>query len=193
MVVAGILAFVTNLVVLRGRDDTQTVASAGRAIEAGVRVGPSDLRPVPLDASSEVLATLLGWDQIASIDGMVATRTIAIGQLLAVADFRAPAAGFNLRAMSIPVEPEHAVGGNLAPGDRVDVIRVVEGLAAYVVTGAEILSVASEERGGITGAVDFYVVLAVDADTALSLSEAINSGDLEVVRSTGSTPVETER
>jgi Flp pilus assembly protein CpaB len=190
MVVAGILAFVTNLVVLRGQDDTQTVAAAGRSIEAGVRVGPSDLQAVPLDASSEVLATLLAWDQIAAVEGMVATRTIAAGELLAATDFRAPAANSNLRAMSIPIEPEHAVGGNLAPGDRVDVIRTVEDLATYVVTGAEVLSVASEERGAITGSIDFYVVLAVDADTALSLSEAISSGDIEVVRSTGSTPVQ---
>jgi Flp pilus assembly protein CpaB len=137
-----------------------------------------------------VLATLLAWDQIAAVEGMVATRTIAAGELLAATDFRAPAANSNLRAMSIPIEPEHAVGGNLAPGDRVDVIRTVEDLATYVVTGAEVLSVASEERGAITGSIDFYVVLAVDADTALSLSEAISSGDIEVVRSTGSTPVQ---
>ena len=37
---------------------------------------------------------------------------------------------------------------------------------------------------------DFYIVVAVDADQALLLAEAIRDGRIEVVRSTGADPIE---
>jgi hypothetical protein len=68
------------------------------------------------------------------------------------------------------------------------VIRVVDGQAKFVVVGAEVLSVASTERGALASLADFHVVLAVDSDTALALAEALDSGSIEIVRSTGAAP-----
>jgi pilus assembly protein CpaB len=188
MVVAAVLAFIANLAFLRGQDRTVAVAAATRTIESGTVVGAGDLQSVPLDAAAEVLATLIRWEQVSDLTGRVATRTIAAGRLIGPDDFLPVAAAGGLRAMSIPVEPEHAVGGNLVPGDRVDVIAVVDGLAEYVVTDTEVLAVAPGERGALTGTVDFFVVLAVDAETALRLSEAVEGGGVELIRSTGAMP-----
>ena len=51
---------------------------------------------------------------------------------------RPRAARHGLRAMSIPIDPSRAVGGRLAPGDRVDVLFAGERAVSIVVAGAEV-------------------------------------------------------
>jgi Flp pilus assembly protein CpaB len=96
-----------------------------------------------------------------------------------------------LRSMSIPVAREHAAGGQLRPGDRVDVIDIVDGEAIYAVTGAEVVTVGTERTGTLDATTrSFHVVVAVDGDEALRLTAALADEQLEVVRSTGAAPVE---
>ncbi len=94
--------------------------------------------------------------------------------------------------MSIPVPREKAVGGGLRVGDRVDVIDVVDGEAAFVMADAQVVSVSSAATsGGITSgaAGDFFVVVEVDARQALAVAEALADGKVDVVRSTGAEPI----
>ena len=75
-------------------------------------------------------------------------------------------------------------------GDRVDVIGVSDGTASFLVTDAQVLQVSEPAIGGIGGSGSSFVVLAVDMATSLRLAEAIASGSLEVIRSTGAAAVE---
>lgn len=185
MVLAAVLAFAVNLVVLRSRDDTFPVVAVGTPVVAGDVVAADDLRVVEVDVGDDVLSGLFRAIEIQQLTGMVATRALVPGELLSRSAL-IPAAGTNgLRAMSVPIDPAHAVGGALVPGDRIDLIHVTETGPRYVLVGAEVLSVATPDRAALTGSTGFHVVLAVDEDSALEVAAAINDGKIELVRSTG--------
>ncbi|HJQ95116.1 MAG TPA: SAF domain-containing protein [Acidimicrobiia bacterium] len=189
MVLAAVLAFATNLMVLRGQEETREAVIATGRIEAGRVIAPTDLTVAEVDVDDGLFATLLPGQQSQTLVGMVATRTIEAGHLLSVDDVRPVAAPSAQRALSIPIEIEHAVGGGLVAGDRIDLIAVGESGPEYVLVGAEVLEVPSTARGSLTGATGFFVVVAVDDQQALAVAAAIRSGEIEIARSTGSSPV----
>ena len=91
--------------------------------------------------------------------------------------------------MSVPVDPEHAVGGALRVGDRVDVIEVQEDRATYVAIGLEVIGINESGSGGaLDGLGSYSVTVAVDDATALRLAAAIRADRFELVRSTGAEP-----
>jgi pilus assembly protein CpaB len=189
MVLAAVLAFATNVMVLRNQEETRAVVVAAETIEAGRALTPGHFEVAEVDLDDDLYATLIPWEQLGSLDGMVASRTIESGRLLVASDVRSAAAPDDLRAISIPVDPEHAVGGDLLAGDRIDLISVIDGVSSYVLSGAEVLAVPTDGRGSLTGAGGFYLVVAVDADQALAVAAAVRQGQVEVVRSTGADAV----
>jgi len=190
MVLAAVLAFATNVMVLRSQDETRAVVVAAQSIEAGRTLHAIDFAQAEVDVEDELFLTLTPWEQVGALHGMVAARPIEAGGMVVAADVRSPSAPDSLRAISIPVDVEHAVGGNLVSGDRIDLIAVTEDSAGYVLVGAEVLSVPAPGRGSLTGAGGFYLVVAVDAEQALAVAAALRQGQVEIVRSTGSTMAE---
>jgi Flp pilus assembly protein CpaB len=184
---AGLLAMLLVFSVLRERDTTSQVAVASAEIRAGTTISRASFRLADVHVPGEVRGRLIDAASLGRLRGWIATRTILPGELVSRGDLRPPAAPSALRAMSIPVEAAHAVGGSLAAGDRVDVIQVDEdGQARYVVSGAPLLAVNRPEAGVIgaaTGASS--ITVAVDARQALRLATAIRSQRFEIVRSTG--------
>lgn len=191
MTLAGLLLFVATFLLLRDRETTHRVVMAAQEIRAGTVVRSSDLSTADVKVAEDVLAGLLPAADIPARDGWVAASTIAAGGLVSRGDLREPAAPSEQRAMSFPIDAQHAVGGDLDTGDRVDVIAVVGGLSSYVATDLEIIAVAAPEgRGAMTAGGAFGITVAVDAGQALALAQALNIGDVTVLRSTGSTAVE---
>jgi hypothetical protein len=70
----------------------------------------------------------------------------------------------------------------------VDVISLTDGSARFVATDLLVVSHAEPESTGL-GATSYFVTVALDADQALALAEAIGAGSVELVRSTGASPV----
>ena len=189
-VVAALLAAIANVAVLRGGAAEVVVMVAAREIPAGATVAADDLRQMSLEGGA--LDQLLTREDLAALDGMVAAVTIPAGAPLRRSDLTEPAAsGVHGRRISIPVDRQRAVGGDIDPEDRIDVIRVVDGRASYLVSGARVLAVSDETNVGIGSLGGFHVTIAVDADTALCLASAIDAGGLTVVLSTGQQPVAT--
>jgi Flp pilus assembly protein CpaB len=184
---AGLLATVLVFSVLRERDATFRAAAVGAEIRAGTTVEATALRMVDVRVPRDVRGRLIDPTALGRFRGWIATRTLQPGELLSRGDLRPPAAPSALRAMSIPVEAAHAVGGALAAGDRLDVIVVDEGgQARYVVTGAEVLAVNRPDSGVIGAAASASsLTVAVGARQALRLAAAIRSQRFEIVRSTG--------
>jgi Flp pilus assembly protein CpaB len=185
MLLAGVLAFATNLIVLRDHDQTRTVTVAAIDLPAGHSVESTHLRAVEVDVDDTLYATLIPWAQASALVGQVTAHSIGEGVLIGASDLRNPSGPAGLRSMSIPVDAQHAVGGELASGDRIDLILVADDGPRYVLTGTEVLSVSSGGELGALGSGDFYIVVAVDADQALQVAEAIRDGRMEIVRSTG--------
>lgn len=147
------------------------------------------LRLVPVGSGFEGLPDLISEDELDDLGGWVLARPVAAGGLIGQSDLVAPGSTPGLRSMSLPVPVEHAAGGALAAGDRVDVISVSDATADYVATDLEVVSVAEGAAGAIGAVSSYHVVVSVDADQALALAEALDSGSVELVRSTGSEAV----
>jgi hypothetical protein len=190
MLLAAVLAFATNLVVLRNHDETRAVVVAAVNLPAGRVVESSHLRAVEVDVDDAVYSTLIPWAHAASLVGQVSSHSIGEGVLIGMTDVRDPSGPAGLRSMSVPIDAEHAVGGDLAAGDRIDLIVVDDDGPRYVLASAEVLTVSSIGELGALASGDFFLVVAVDAKQALGVAAAIRDGRIEVVRSTGAVPVE---
>ena len=184
MLLAGAVAALANYAVLTGADDTIAVLVAADTVEAGERLDATSLATAQADPSGGLAEHLFDAGQREAVAGSVATGRIEAGEPLRSSDVAAGAAPHRQRAMSVPVDATHAVGGQLRPGDRVDVIETDERGARYLATDARVLAVASGE--GLEGLQSgFSLTIAVNADAALRLAEAAHQRQLDVVRSTG--------
>lgn len=185
-----ILAFVLNLLVLQDRSSTTLVAVADRALVTGSVVDRSALRLVPIDSDFEGISRIVTEDDLAGLEGYVLARPIPNGGLLDRSALVQPGSESGLRSMSLPVPVEHAAGGSLAAGDRVDVIAVTDGTARFVAVDLEVISVSETGSGAIGSISSYHVVVNVTADQALELSEALAAGPVEMLRATGADQIE---
>ncbi len=180
---AAILAFVANLAFLRAKDEAVAVVAAARSLEVGHVVTASDLTTVGVRADPSVLATLLTSTE--GLEGRVVRHALEPGALVGSSDLLTEAAPGGLRSMAIPIAPAHAAGGGIRPGDRVDVVDVVEGVATYVVRDAPVLEVSSRATGALTVAAGDFLVIGLAEGEVLAVAEAIADGKVDVVVTTG--------
>jgi Flp pilus assembly protein CpaB len=194
MLLAGLLAALANLALIRSSNETVPVLVAREDIAVGTVVGPDMLRTVDARLDGGVLATLVGLDRVRSgyLDGKVATAAVPAGSPLRLGDLRPTATSTpDERRIAIPIDESLAVGGAIAVDDRIDVIQVIEGVPRYIVAGARVLATADPGGSAIGSASDFFVTIGADPETALCLAAAIDGGGLTLVLSTGQEPVPT--
>lgn len=184
-----ILAFVLNLLVLQDRSSTTLVAVASQPLSTGSIFDPAAVRLVPVDSDFEGLGSLVDEGDLAGFEGWVVSRGIPAGGLVDRNALVEADAAAGLRSMSLPVPVEHAAGGALLPGDRVDVISVTDGVAGYVATALEVTGVGEPGAASIGASSQYHVVVAVTAEEALALAEALASESIEIVRATGASAV----
>lgn len=188
MIVAGIVAFLANLAILRARDDVTLVAVASTGINAGVAIDESaHVEFVELNGAEEVLAPLVTSTEIGAYAGRILASPVAAGEMFLQSELVEATNPLDQRAMALAVGEDHAVGGEIGVGDRVDVIWVADDVARYVVAGVEVIATSADRRtgGAFSASRTFSITVAVDDVQALELAEALNSGQIEVVRSTG--------
>lgn len=186
MVAAGVLAALLNFVALRGGDDATWVVTAGRDIQPGEILTSDLLTTVQLADDAPLLGGLVTADRMGELDGSTAAARIGAGEPVLRSAVAPPGSADGLRAMSVPIDPSHAVGGRLRIGDRVDVIEVHDGGARYVATDVAVIGIAEPATGGALGGLGAYsITLAVDDATALRLAVGLRGDRLEIVRSTG--------
>jgi pilus assembly protein CpaB len=188
-IVAGLLAAVTTLAVLRSNQSTVQVVTAAAPIASGAVITAADVVVEEVLLSPQFGAHFVTADEIDRVAGSVARRSIIAGEPLLDSDLGAVAALEGLRAMSVPIEEGRAVAGGLQVGDRVDVIAVVDGLARFIATDVEVLGVPTEESTGLTQTSGFAPTLAVNDEQALQIASALGTAEVHLVRSTGSPEV----
>jgi Flp pilus assembly protein CpaB len=184
MLVAGIAGLVVTLGVLRPGTDGRRVAVAVRDLEAGSVLADGDERFESLSASDRVGATYVTPRELAALRGRVLTASVFADEPVLQAHLRTRAATSGRRAMSIPVDRARAVNGDLAPGDRVDVVVAGRDAVTIVVAGAEVLDVDDDDAFG-TRRGEVRVTLAVDARESQLLAAALADGDFVLTRVTG--------
>lgn len=190
--VLGLLLFVVALVAgqrtLQAADDTIGIWTATRDLSAGTTLQSGDLRVsrvhLPPDVARGYLAANI------ELDGAIVTRTIRAGELLPQAWVSEELVSSSA-AMTIPVTPEHALGGALRPGDRVDVIATfnagdIRSVTQVVVEGAEILDVVTAGGLVVGEKAIVGVTIAIDPGDGKRVAAAIRNGDIDLVRIDGS-------
>jgi Flp pilus assembly protein CpaB len=186
MLVAGLVGVVLTLALLRGADHRVPVAVAAHDLAAGTRLRAADVRYSPVAMSDDLLATTLDRAGVRRASGQVVVGPIRAGELVTRGRLRPHAATGGRRAMSIPIDPARAVDGDLAPGDRVDVVLAGQQDVAIVVPGAEVLAVDKGDGGTFASAArQITVTLAVDARESQLLTAALADGDIAITRVTG--------
>jgi Flp pilus assembly protein CpaB len=180
MLVAGLAAVVLNFAFLRSQDRSVSVAAAAVDLVAGSRFDVTRVTFTPIHAETSIERELISKADLDAVDGMVLAHSVPAGELISRGDLLTGKTG--PRAMSIPIDRDHAAGGLLHAGDRVDLITSNDGFASFVLVGAEVLSV-SDTSGSL--APGYSVTVALDADSALRVAAAMSDGTLQIVRSTG--------
>lgn len=166
------------------------VYAAASDLDAGHVLTRADLTPVDLRGPASLTRTL---ERVAGGPpvGRVLRTSVRAGApipLDALGDVEPPG-----RELTVPVTPEHALGGALRAGDRVDVLASFDkGTdAARTLTVARDASVRSVTRadglfGQQEGAITAVTVTVVP-DSAVALAFAARNGELDIVRSRGGT------
>jgi SAF domain len=186
--VAALLAFIFNFLALQNREATVMVAVVDTEVAAGSVFTADMVRLEPIPAGFSGLDRLITDADMGVVEGSVVTRSLAPGQLVDRGFLASGGGHVGWRSMSIPVSVEHAVGGRMTVGDRVDVISVTDGDPEYVASGLEVVDLRPVDSGGLTGSGPFFIVVGVTSDQALALAAAIDAGSIEVIRSTGASP-----
>lgn len=189
MLLSGLLAMVLFFVATNAGSDRKAVAVVTRHVEPGQPITAAALREGGVSVDGEQLQRMVGFSDIRDVEGWIATSPLEPGDIVMRSSLRDPAAADGRRAMSIPVERSHAVGGDLQAGDRVDVIDSNITPASYVAQNIEVLSVNTSSSGSLGGSSEFSLTLAVEADIAVKLSNTLKGGNFDVIRSTGATPI----
>lgn len=188
------ISLVSGWHLLEGSGGGLRLWAAARDLPAGVPLTASDLVPVTSNLGSAQVPLYLGAE--VDLVGAELTRPVRAGEFLA-ADFVAPSdGGFEGQAITIPVTPEHAVGGALTAGDLVDVYATLRSAGssprtALVVEAAQVLDLVGTSDLMADSSTLAGLTLEVSGGDAAKLAHAIRTADLDVVKVNGesSSPV----
>lgn len=181
------VAFLAGLRVLRTADSTVAVWSAARDLAAHTTLGVGDVESVRVGLSGDVLSR---YATGADPTGTVVTRPVRSGELIpaaAIAEVSSPSAG---RSMTIPITPEHANGGRLQPGDRIDVVATFHvgeerARSVMLLAAAEVLDVVTAGGLVVNEQSAVGVTLAVSPDDAIRVAYAVRNAVIDVAKVTG--------
>lgn len=185
--VLGLVLFIAALLVgrsvLEGAKTTVAVWAAARDLRQDEPLEATHLVEAEVKLPADVAAAYAAADE--DLAGAVLTRPVVAGELIPRAWIASGAAATAGRSMTIPVSPEHAVGGVLRAGDRVDVFATFDSggpgaRTSVLVRDVEVLDVV--EAGGLVVGEDSVVGLtvAVSPSEAARLAFAIRTAELDV-------------
>lgn len=187
----GLLLFCTAVVAGRNLLDdargTSQVWVAAHDIPQDAALVPDDLRVIdvrlPDDVDGYVPASR-------DVTGAVLTRPLLEGEMLNAAWVATGDEVTAGRTLTIPIEPEHAVGGDLHPGDRVDVVATfnagdVRAHTVPLLRAVEIRDLVT--AGGLVVGEEAVVgvTVGVTPQEAVDLIFAVRNAEIDVVRVDG--------
>lgn len=189
----GLVLFAISLVsgsaVLGTADDAAGVWAARRDLAEGTVLSAEDLEAVAVKLPERQLASYLGAST--QLPGTTLVRPLRRGELIPAAWVADEGAGSS-RSIAVPLTADHAVGGELRPGDRVDVFATVRGIRGEskttLLVGAAEVEDLLHSQGMVMENDSFAgITLSVSPEDAAKIAYAIRTADLDVVRVEGST------
>ncbi len=184
------IALVAGWSVLGAADRGVAVWAVARDLPEGARLSGRDVHQVEVTMPPVQLRGYLG--AATGIEGTVLLRPVRQGELLAAEWVNDDADPASLRSVTIPITPDHAVGGALVPGDRVDVFATVtpeqpRARTELLVEGAEVEALATSRGLVVEGESLVGLTLAVPPEDIAKIVFAIRTAEIDVVRVEGAT------
>jgi Flp pilus assembly protein CpaB len=167
-------------------DQTVAVYAAARDLPAGHVLTPGDLRTTRIQAAGDVLDGLVPVTTRRPPIDRVLRFPLAEGGLVGAASIGGVTrAG---REITVPIAPEHALGGALQPGDRVDVLASFDkgtgdAKTLTVAAGAQVVDVVhadglfGQREGQLTA-----LTISVKPDDVVFVAFAVRNAELDIVR-----------
>lgn len=170
--------------ILENGKATTPVWVAAQDLAGGTRVGSGSLRVEHVRLPPGLAAAYVEADE--QITGLVVTRPVAQGELVP-RNWLATHSPGEGRALTVPVDPEHAVGGQLQSGDFVDIFATFrsDDEAARTVTLAREVQVLDLVAAGGLVMGDKSVVgitISVSPSDAQRIALATRTAELDVAR-----------
>ncbi len=171
-------------------DDTVAVLVATRDLPANHTLTSSDLGTAQIHASDAVLGGLLRAGAARPV-GRVLRFPLVEGGLLGAGTLGAVAS--DGREITVPIGSDHALGGALEPGDRVDILGSFDkgteiAKTLTVAAGARVVEVVhadglfGQREGDLTA-----LTVSVPPNDVVFVAFAVRNGEVDVVRAGGST------
>jgi Flp pilus assembly protein CpaB len=192
------------LIARRGGDDQLApYVVAARDLAPGAAVSPADLRVVSLELPPEQARGT--FPTVAALTGAVMRGPLQAGAVVTASAVDRPAPGtptgegLDAAADSAPATPAYrelsldlaaarAVGGDLRPGDRVDVVATADAVTHVLVQQALVVRADGGNEGSPLGGAEVSVTLALpDAAAALAVAHGAAAAELTLLRSTRAT------
>ena len=181
-------AFAGGQRVLNEARATTLVWAAARDLPANSTLTPSDLEPVAVKLPSTLLVRYA--PAATEVEGELTTRSLRAGELLPALSLAPAGSASGINSISIPVSPEHAVGGSLSPGDRVDVYATfdaadVRARTTSILRNAEVSDVIEASGLVVGGEAAVGIVVSATPRRAAAVAFALRTGEIDVVRTVG--------
>jgi Flp pilus assembly protein CpaB len=185
----GLVLLCTSLVagrqLIESSTSTVPVWAAERDLATGAHLDPSALTRIEVAIPSPALNRYLS--ATGSPAGLRVGRPIARGELIPVAALSEEAADGRGSAMTIPVSPEHALGGELRPGDHIDVFATfnsqdLRARTTLLVSEVEVLDLVSSGGLVLDGEAVVGVTVALSPDEAAKVAFAVRTAEIDIVR-----------
>jgi Flp pilus assembly protein CpaB len=164
---------------------------ARRPLTPGHRITASDLTAVPISLPASVAAS--AKISVGDAIGEVVLQPIAAGALVTSTSLTEARRASSAPLVSFSIEPDRAAAGDLVVGDHVEVFATWDGAAdnttERVAHDLEVVAVSRPDDNSLSGAGHLTISVTVPTGAStLRLVRAIRSGELTVVRTTGSGP-----
>jgi Flp pilus assembly protein CpaB len=124
------------------------------------------------------------------VTGATLVRPIEAGELLPLSSLASDVRSDEARSMTLPVTPEHAVGGQLRAGDRVDIYASfdsgnVSARTTLLARSVTVIDVVNQGGFGVADGSMVGITIAVTPTDAGRLAFATHNADIDVVRVNG--------
>jgi Flp pilus assembly protein CpaB len=164
------------------------VLVAAHALPAGKVLRAADLTHSGLAGSSQVLASFLPASEQGLLVGRSLKEPVAPGAPIPASALASARGGTDSMTLAVPVQ--HALGGQLAPGDRVTVLATYTSAAGQAQTRAiarnlEVLSVGSTSGFNANAETIPVTVSLPNPSVASALALANEAGKLDLLRESG--------
>ena len=185
----GLVLFATSVLLgQRLLDDaarTTLLWTAARDLPQGSVLSDDDIRLVEIGHGGESLE--MYSDDSYELVGAILGRPVTQGELIADAWISAEVSSSAERSMTIPLTPEHAVGGELRPGDRVDVYATfssgdVRARTSLIARDIEIIDLVRSAALTLDETALVGVTVGVSSEDAARLAFAIRTGEVDIVK-----------